>query len=165
MTREEINKFLANTKVYVAGKSEEIQKKLFYFGYKWFNSGTEVSYIDCPFLFIFTNMLLSRSYDMSVFSSHKNREISAEEILSLELTEPAYRPFKDIEECWNEILKHQPFGWIKIKDSGRPILIGTVYMNEEVYIVWGYNGAVYSAPDAFYNFTFADGTPFGIKED
>ena len=24
--------------------------------------------------------------------------------------EPAYRPFKDAEECWNEMLKHQPFG-------------------------------------------------------
>ena len=35
MTKEEINKFLANTKIYVAGKSEEIQKKLFsLFGYK-----------------------------------------------------------------------------------------------------------------------------------
>lgn len=24
-----------------------------------------------------------------------------------------YRPFKDIEECLNEMQKHQPFGWIK----------------------------------------------------
>ena len=81
--------------------------------------------------------------------------------------EPKYRPFKDIEECWNEMLKHQPFGWIKAKDSGSPMLIGNIYLNidEEVYIVWAYNGSVYSASDAFYNFTFADGTPFGIKED
>ena len=81
--------------------------------------------------------------------------------------EPKYRPFKEIEECWNEMLKHQPFGWIKAKDSGSPMLIGNIYLNidEEVYIVWAYNGSVYSASDAFYNFTFADGTPFGIKED
>ena len=26
--------------------------------------------------------------------------------------EPKYRPFKTQEECWNEMLKHQPFGWI-----------------------------------------------------
>lgn len=26
--------------------------------------------------------------------------------------EPTYRPFKDIEECWKEMQKHQPFGWI-----------------------------------------------------
>ena len=81
--------------------------------------------------------------------------------------EPEYRPFKDIEECWNEMLKHQPFGWIKAKDSGSPMLIGNIYLNidEEVYIVWAYNGSVYSASDAFYNYTFADSTPFGIKED
>lgn len=81
--------------------------------------------------------------------------------------EPKYRPFKDKEECWNEMLKHQPFGWIKSKDSGSPMLISNIYLNidEEVYIVWASNGVVNSASDAFYNFTFADGTPFGIKEE
>lgn len=24
-----------------------------------------------------------------------------------------YRPFKDSEECWNEMQRHQPFGWTK----------------------------------------------------
>lgn len=24
-----------------------------------------------------------------------------------------YRPFKSQEECWNEMLKHRPFGWLK----------------------------------------------------
>ena len=27
--------------------------------------------------------------------------------------EPKYRPFKDKKECWQEMLKHQPFGWLK----------------------------------------------------
>jgi len=26
---------------------------------------------------------------------------------------PTYRPFKDAEECWNEMLKHQPFGVVR----------------------------------------------------
>lgn len=26
-------------------------------------------------------------------------------------SEPKYRPFKDADECWQEMLKHQPFGW------------------------------------------------------
>ena len=26
---------------------------------------------------------------------------------------PKYRPFKNQEECWEEMLKHQPFGWVK----------------------------------------------------
>lgn len=31
--------------------------------------------------------------------------------------EPKFRPFKDIEECWNEMQKHQPFGWVRSKKS------------------------------------------------
>ena len=33
--------------------------------------------------------------------------------------EPKYRPFKNAEECWQEMLKHQPFGWFieKTKDG------------------------------------------------
>lgn len=66
--------------------------------------------------------------------------------------EPKYRPFKNQEECWQEMQKHQPFGWTK--------LIGeTVYS----LIVDVDNEIIYS--DAFKECTFADGTPFGIKED
>lgn len=166
MTQKEVNKFLANTKVYANGKSEEIQKKLFSLGYKWYSGFTGVEHTESPFLFIYPNMLFSRGSNMTYFSNLENREISAEEILSLEPTD-GYRPFKDIEECWNEMLKHQPFGWIKAKDSGSPMLIGNIYLNvdEEVYIVWAYNGVVNSASNTFYNYTFADGIPFGIKED
>lgn len=32
--------------------------------------------------------------------------------------EPTYRPFKDAEECWQEMQKHQPVGWVKTKDKG-----------------------------------------------
>lgn len=31
--------------------------------------------------------------------------------------EPAYRPFEDAEECWAEMQKHQPFGWIHVTDD------------------------------------------------
>ena len=167
MTKEEINKFLADTKVYVAGKSEEIQKKLFSFGYKWATGETEVDCTEAPFLYISKNHCITKGRDMCIFTEHGYREISAEEILSLELTKPTYRLFKTQEECWNEMLMHQPFGWLKAKDSRSPRLIGNIYLNidEEVYIVWAYNGVANSASDAFYNFTFADGTPFGIKED
>lgn len=30
---------------------------------------------------------------------------------------PEYRPFKDAEESWNEIAKHQPFGWVKDRNG------------------------------------------------
>lgn len=167
MTKKEIEKFLDNTKVYVDGKSKEIQEKLFSLGYKWYDGCTKVNYTEAPFLYINQAHYISRGRDMCIFIEHWHREISVEEILSLELTKPTYRPFMTQEECWNEMFKHQPFGWIKAKGSGSPRLIGNIYLNidEEVYIVWAYNGVVNSASDAFYNYTFADGTPFGIKED
>ena len=31
--------------------------------------------------------------------------------------ESKYRPFKDSEECWNEMLKHQPFGYVYFPDD------------------------------------------------
>ena len=31
--------------------------------------------------------------------------------------EPKYRPFANAEECWKEMLKHQPFGWTKINSN------------------------------------------------
>lgn len=30
--------------------------------------------------------------------------------------EHKYRPFANAEECWQEMLKHQPFGWVKEKE-------------------------------------------------
>ena len=35
MTKEEAKEMLTNTKVYVNGKSKEIQEKLFEIGFKW----------------------------------------------------------------------------------------------------------------------------------
>ena len=81
-------------------------------------------------------------------------------------SEPKYRPFKDMEECWNEMLKHQPLGWVKAKESKSVALIGNVYMDKEVWIVWTTNEKdLYSASEIFNNYVFADGTPFGIKDD
>ena len=59
------------------------------------------------------------------------------------------RPFKNAEECWQEMLKHQPFGWVKT-DSG---YVPLWHVNE---------GDDFNA--TFEDSTFADGTPFGIKE-
>ena len=80
--------------------------------------------------------------------------------------ETKYRPFKDMEECWQEMLKHQPFGWLKAKESKSVALIGNVYMDKEVWIVWTTNEKdLYSASEIFNNYVFADGTPFGVKEE
>ena len=56
MTREEIKKILDNTKVYVNGKSQAIQEKLFSFGYDWSPINHRViKNITEPFLFIDKN--------------------------------------------------------------------------------------------------------------
>ena len=63
--------------------------------------------------------------------------------------EVKYRPFKNKKECWQEMLNHQPFGWVKT-DSG---YVPLWHVNE---------GDDFNA--TFEDSTFADGTPFGIKE-
>ena len=80
--------------------------------------------------------------------------------------ETKYRPFKTKEECWQEMLKHQPFGWLKAKESKSVALIGNVYMDKKVWIVWTTNERdLYSASEIFNNYVFTDGTPFGVKEN
>lgn len=77
--------------------------------------------------------------------------------------EPTYRPFKNAEECWNEMQKHQPFGWIKSKDDST--------INKFMFIDSLENNAanICTSSDFSYNkltecYIFADGTPFGMEE-
>ena len=83
--------------------------------------------------------------------------------------EPKYRPFKTKEECWNEMMKHQQFGWLKSKKSGRFSCIGEVSGSDEfetVYIALSTSESLSRSSDSmFEQYTFADGTPFGIKEE
>ena len=80
--------------------------------------------------------------------------------------EPKYRPFKSQEECWNEMLKHQPFGWIKGIEKQEKVHIGRIFDTPDgVLITLSINeGLNYSSSYLFNKYTFADGTPFGIKE-
>ncbi len=154
MTLNEIRKILDNTKVYVNGKSREIQEKLFSFGYRWsVTHSTEVGHEKKPFLFIYKDRDITYANDMCDFTTRQHREITADEILSLEITEPSYRPFVTKEECWGEMLKHHPFGWIydKADNSYKPLRSNiSEYTDFEDY---------------FNRCNFADDTPFGIKED
>ena len=161
MTRKEIDKFLANTKVYVAGKSKEIQEKLFSLGYIWNNCrpNTVVRHIEAPFLFIYENKEITKSSDMELFFSHENSEITAEEIIALEITEPTYRPFKDKNECWNTMLKHEPFGWLKSRHayySVSSVSDAHIWIDDKAYLTF---------EEAVNGFNFVDGEPFGIKEE
>ena len=71
--------------------------------------------------------------------------------------EPKYRPFANAEECWQEMQKHQPFGWVKEKHSDRYNLITEVNgLSIKVK-----EGCLFT--DSVKYYTFADGTPFGVK--
>ena len=76
---------------------------------------------------------------------------------------------KTQEECWQEMLKHQPFGWLKSKMNGRFSCIGEVYWSDEfetVYIALSTSESLSRSSDSmFEQYTFYDGTPFGIKEE
>ena len=75
--------------------------------------------------------------------------------------EQKYRPFKDSEECWNEMLKHQPFGWIKGKEGEHHSLITSIIPDEEEVYINGIGGFVLD--EIMEHYTFADGLPFGVK--
>ena len=76
--------------------------------------------------------------------------------------EPKYRPFKNQEECWNEMLKHQPFGWIRNNDTQRLCNIGSIGRNNYGVVI---DNSILYFDLAFNTCNFVDGTPFGIKEE
>ena len=76
--------------------------------------------------------------------------------------EPKYRPFKNQEECWNEMLKHQPFGWIRNNDTQCLCNIGSIGLNSYGVVI---NNSIMYFDLAFNTCDFVDGTPFGIKEE
>ena len=72
--------------------------------------------------------------------------------------EQKYRPFKDAEECGQEMRKHQPFGGVKstlFKDLDLVNRVTTLYVE--------INRDIIDYKDALEKFTFADDTNFGVK--
>lgn len=77
--------------------------------------------------------------------------------------EPKFRPFANAEECCQEMMKHQPFGWI----TSQGAFFYIIYIEDKLF---GYGSACGTILHSEFNdvlkrFTFADGTPFGIKEE
>ena len=75
--------------------------------------------------------------------------------------EPKYHPFKDAEECWQEMQKHQPFGWI----TSQGAFFYIIYIEDKLFGYGSACGAILHSEfnDVLKHFTFVDGTPFGIK--
>lgn len=76
--------------------------------------------------------------------------------------ESTYRPFKDAEECWNEMQKHQPIGVVKDKYFAN-------YQTHRAFTCLTTKGCYFRGYEddtfesSFKNLLFADGTPFGVK--
>lgn len=77
--------------------------------------------------------------------------------------EPKYRSFRNAEECWNEMKKHKPFGWIKCKEG----YFNIVYVNNFYVGLADNDGSriLLASKNSYQDNTFADGTPFGIREN
>mgnify|MGYP006978547514 FL=1 len=74
--------------------------------------------------------------------------------------EAKYRPFANVEECWTEMKKHQPFGWVRDKKDGYYVLI-TAVDNGDYMSLSGNSG--WSFYSLMKDYAFADGTHFGVK--
>lgn len=73
--------------------------------------------------------------------------------------EVKFRPFANSKECWEEMMKHQPFGWVKDR-NGSKFVIENVDSRGFVEV---YDEGTCNLKEVFENCTFADGTPFGVK--
>ena len=79
--------------------------------------------------------------------------------------EPKYRPFKDEKECWTEMQKHQPVGWVKqINGKGIEVCIHCGVIKGD-WILTAVDEVSFPFDGMYNNYTFVDGTPFGIKEE
>lgn len=80
--------------------------------------------------------------------------------------EPEYRPFKDADECWQEMLKHEPFGWVRNKFNHNGVIATIICLDsrKEFRIHTNFNHGN-TSEDMINSFIFADGAPFGVKED
>ena len=76
--------------------------------------------------------------------------------------EPKYRPFNNAKECWQEMQKHQPFGWVKYRSGG--LLMNIISIGAGITVHNNTSNCRYSFKSAFSLLTFADDAPFGIEE-
>ena len=79
-------------------------------------------------------------------------------------SEPKYRSFANSEECWEEMQKHQPFAWIKPKgdDTISKFMLIDSLMDEVITVRTNIR---FNYHELLEHYTFADGTPFGVKEE
>ena len=68
--------------------------------------------------------------------------------------EPTYRPFKDAEECWKEMLQHNPLGWFKDKKAKEFFTLNCISDKDPKIKTYEY---------LFNDCVFMDGSICGVK--
>lgn len=119
MTKEQAVELLKNRKVYVNGKSAEIQRKLFKLGWKWTKDGPlYVINENSPFIYIYKDGGLGHSAGMRLFVENQMQEISAEEILAIEIIEESLKE-NDVVSCgWGG--DKSRCEWFSVVKKGNP---------------------------------------------
>lgn len=82
--------------------------------------------------------------------------------------ESQYRPFKNEDECFEEMKKHEPFGWVYadlLNEFNGALMQITLINNKGYRFVTDRKDRSYSDAFEINSVYFADGTPFGIKEE
>ena len=76
--------------------------------------------------------------------------------------EPIYRSFRNTDECFEEMKKHEPFGWVVNEVGVYSFICGVrkdaILFSLEPIVSLDFRNALFKC-------AFADGAPFGIKED
>ena len=159
LTNHKAFKSLQNSKIRVTDEvtSEYLQKKLFSLGFTWMNGSTDVMCTNEPFIIIHDNKTFGFSSFESYFNSLQNKELNALDVINLEVTGGVVRAFNGSDECFKEMMKHAPFGWVKHKNTYTQI---THFDNTKVYTV---DEEEMWYEDALDKLEFADGGTFGIE--
>lgn len=86
-----------------------------------------------------------------------------------------YRPFKDAYECCKEMIRHEPFGWLRLGDMHIKIVcvhsvdnkieLSPENLKFEDDVLVDRERMFITMECAFNEYLFDDGTPFGIKEE
>lgn len=99
------------------------------------------------------------------FKEHEYEEIAEFDILTINI-KSFYRPFKDSNECFEEMSKHTPFGWVTASDKGSNWNINSYTQFNLISDNGVFGHDFYKTFEmCFEDYKFVDGTPFGVKEE
>ena len=83
MEAKKVDSRVCNIKVYVNGKSAELQKKLFESGCKWYDGTRYIRNTDSPFLYVNQEGMILEGHWMDVFVFDSSREENVDKILAM----------------------------------------------------------------------------------